>query len=184
MWAPGLRLPTHTAQIHKSLSWLSDGAKRGSVSSVQVKKKLRWWGHRTDNECFWNLSKGPLSLDDSAPTWLDFDIYKRKARPFLQSQGTMIWSQSWHTWPDSEPPTCSLTRWEYPDLSPLPNEMWHHIVKTLSRTAAWKEAWPGGRQRWKEAPGCHSDSIVDFFFQDPTCPVVAGHQPCLHMRVW
>lgn len=119
MWAPGLRLPTHTAQIHKSLSWLSDGAKRDSVSLVQVKKKLRWWGHRTDNECFWNLSKGPLSLDDSAPTWLDFDIYKRKARPFLQSQGTTIWSQSWHTWPESEPATCSLTHWEYPDLSPF-----------------------------------------------------------------
>lgn len=117
MWAPGLRLPTHTEQIHKSLSWLSGRAKRGSVSSVQVKKKLRWRGHRTDNESFWNISKGPLSLDDSAPTWLDFDIYKRKARPFLQSQGTMIWSQSWHTWPDSEPWTCSVTHWEYPDLS-------------------------------------------------------------------
>lgn len=52
---------------------------------------------------FSNLSKGPLDLDDGPPTWLDFDIYKRKARPFLQSQGTMVWSQSWHTWPDSEP---------------------------------------------------------------------------------
>lgn len=50
MWAPSLRLPTHTAQIHKSLSWLSEWPV--SVSLVQVKKKLRWWRHRADNEWF------------------------------------------------------------------------------------------------------------------------------------
>lgn len=74
-----------------------------------------------DNECLiWlsNLSKGPPELSDLRPTWLDFEIYQRKARLFPQSQGIMIWSQSWHTWPDSEPWRCSLTHWAYPDLSP------------------------------------------------------------------
>lgn len=173
IWAPGFRLPTHTAHIHKSLSWLTEGLKAASVSSVQAKKKLRWWRHRTDNDYFYclsNLSKGPLHLYDGPPTWMDFDIYMRKARPFLPSHGTMIWYRS----------LTYLTSFRAVAVFTHPlrisrfilfhkisgrdtNYMWHHIVKTLSRTSAWKEGWTGGRRRWKEASGCHSESIVDFF---------------------
>lgn len=97
IWAPGLRLPTHTAQIHKSLSWFTAGPKAVSVSSIWVRKKLRWRTHKADNDYFLRLSnqsKGPLDLDRGAPTWMDFDIYMRKARPLLRSQGTTLWYRS------------------------------------------------------------------------------------------
>lgn len=114
--------------------------------------------------------KSFLDLDQGPPTWMDFDIYMRKARPFVISQGTMIWYQS----------LTYLTRFRAVSVFTHPprisrfilfhrisgrdtNYMWHHIVKTLSRTAARKEAWTGGRRTWKEAPGCHSESIVIFF---------------------
>lgn len=131
--------------------------------------------HRTDNDYFlWLsiLSKRSIDFDEGFPTWMDFEIHMRKARPFLLSQGTMIWYQL----------LTYLTRFSAVAVFTHPlrisrfilfhkisgrdtNYMWHHIVKTLSRTVAWKEALTGGRRRWKEAPGCHSESIVDFFFK-------------------
>lgn len=125
---------------------------------------------------------------------MDFDIYMRKARPLLLSQGTMIWYQL----------LTYVTRFRAVAVFTHPlrisrfilfhkisgrdtNYMWHHIVKTLSRTAAWKEARTGGRRRWKEAPRCHSESIVDFFFFK-TQPYSRGKSTvpscaCLVMRV-
>lgn len=117
----------------------------------------------------------------------------RKARAFLQSQGTMIWYQSL---------TC-LSRFivvavlihllrisRFILLHKISgrntNCMWHHIAKTLSRTAAEKEAWTGGRRRWKESPGCHSESIVDFSgLNVPFCrrKSTMSSCTCLVMRV-
>lgn len=94
----------------------------------------------------------------------------RETRACLRSQGTMIWYQA----------LTYLSRFRAMVMFTHPlrisrfillhqvsgtntNCMWHHVVKTLSRTAAWKKVWTGGRRRWKEAPGCHSESIVDFF---------------------
>lgn len=52
---------------------------------------------RSDNACFiWllNLFKNPWDEDQNPQTKMDFDILMMKVRPFLQSQGSMIWYRS------------------------------------------------------------------------------------------
>lgn len=54
IWAPDLRLPTHTVQIHKSLRWLTEGPKAVSVSFSLSEEKAEMIEalHRTDNGYF------------------------------------------------------------------------------------------------------------------------------------
>ena len=49
---------------------------------------------KIDNDFFilvLNISEGPLDVDWCPATKSDCDICVKKARPFLQSQGTIIW---------------------------------------------------------------------------------------------
>ncbi len=192
IWASGLKLPTHTAQIHKSLSWLAEGHAAVSISLVQVKKKLRWWRNRTDNDYFLllsNLSKGPLHLDVDPLTWMDFDIFMRKAR-LLQSQGTVIWYQ----------PLTYSTRFRamagfthplrisrfilfHKISGRATNYMWHHIVNDFEQNSSMEGGMGKRKVRMKESTRM-SQWVYCGFFQDPTCPIVVRNQPCLPVYVW
>lgn len=178
------RLPTHTALIYKSVSWLAEGAKAEcfvSPSEEKAKMMVVWLS---------SLSKGPPDLDDgpSNMTGLWYLQEESQTIPPVSREDdwvpvltylTRIRAMAVFTHP------LRISRFIpfHKILGEDTNYTWHHIVKTLSRTAAWKGAWTGERQRWKEAPGCHIESIVDFF-QDQTCPIVEGNQPCLPVDVW
>lgn len=155
IWAPGLRLPTHTAQIHKSLSWFTAGPKAVSVSSIWVRKKLRWQTHKADNDYFLRLSnqsKGPLDLDCGAPTWMDFDIYTRKARPLLRSQGTTLWYRSFDILDQIQSLVRAHSPLENIQIYPLSQNLGAGIQITCDITLwrHWAEQQHGGRHGQEE----------------------------------
>lgn len=184
MWAPSLRLPTHTALIYKSLSWLAEGAKAVSVSLVQVKKKLRWW-----------LSGCQVYLK-VPQIWMtalqhDWTLIFTRGKPDHSSNLKGRWfgpspdilDQS-HSHGRVHSPTENIQI--YPLSQNLGQGYKLHVTshcKDIEQNSSMEEAWTEERQRWKEAPGCHIESIVDFF-RDPTCPIVEGNQSCLPVDVW